>query len=588
MYFYHNLAGSGHVLSYFLETMCSLSDLPPEVVVIVVTHLEVKELAVSRRLNAIVENFCEQQFHLELQLAGYVQPRNSRTDISTIGKLSILRNNQERWMTHSPSAQIQNLELYGTYDYSGISSDDEEPVFYGGVLAHWNATDDTPTTSLKLDLVQLQSHNTGLSQKRWYIIEPMIPVTDYWFDQRQDLLVLLAVKHEVFEFHLRTLSKNESHPDAAHSGLLQLTARTVPSTGDLSLQFVGHFIFVHSPGNPGCIHGWDWTTGELQLDRQTGFGVSKDVVFLLDSVLVVPRLVSAIASTNPPVAVLDIYSLTSPSGVRLDMNIVATLKIVPPYTRPQHSDGPELALLYLQRSAGPIYQPSHSQRSTFRGPPAVFEPDDAKRLILLQFNYEKYSSDISSFLILPLESVQGAIETLGDQPGMHCQVAWEHWAAGTHWVYRLPVAYAISLGPTSQHMTSGTRMILPRIIENGIKDHWQREDLVLDILDLDKSFMESHQNTRLRLGPHDHNAMIDSWVYYSKEDLVNSVASAYDEWMGGASYTTAPYAMSTFVHRDTKGLAYQEYLITWTDEEHLLFLKRNELRMSCGIDVYTF
>jgi hypothetical protein len=70
-----------------------------------------------------------------------------------------------------------------------------------------------------------------------------------------------------YEFHLRTLSTNEQHPDVAHTGILKLQLASAQHMKYPSLQVVGRLVVVHFVDHSGHVYVWDWTTGELQLVR---------------------------------------------------------------------------------------------------------------------------------------------------------------------------------------------------------------------------------------------------------------------------------------------------------------------------------
>jgi hypothetical protein len=72
---------------------------------------------------------------------------------------------------------------------------------------------------------------------------------------------------ECYDFHIRTLSTNEHHPDTTHTGILRLKLPSAPHTRGHSLQVVGRLVVVHFVDRSGHIYVWDWTTGDLQLVR---------------------------------------------------------------------------------------------------------------------------------------------------------------------------------------------------------------------------------------------------------------------------------------------------------------------------------
>ncbi|KAG9082743.1 hypothetical protein FRC07_014119, partial [Ceratobasidium sp. 392] len=120
--------------------------------------------------NKFIESSPEFQFQIALYNVGYVEPQNSRLDVGTGEKLSILKNHLHCWNDVSPSS-IHEFYLEDTYNGRGLTHGDVEPLFHDGVLAHWSTESHETFSSLTLNIVQLPSPNKGLALKEWKIVE---------------------------------------------------------------------------------------------------------------------------------------------------------------------------------------------------------------------------------------------------------------------------------------------------------------------------------------------------------------------------------------------------------------------------------
>jgi hypothetical protein len=165
---------------------------------------------------------------------------------------------------------------------------DWDPLFYGGVLAHWTCARPDPNFSLRLDVAQVASPNKGADTKLWTVFEEKVHAHDFWMEPKYDLLVLfeavgapeesnkllvrvrftftrgasfclLHLCIEVHNFHLRTLSSNEARPNALCSAEGLMTWACVLlnllGTGWLLTFRVIRTVLLYGTGRPGQIVG---------------------------------------------------------------------------------------------------------------------------------------------------------------------------------------------------------------------------------------------------------------------------------------------------------------------------------------------
>lgn len=214
-----------------------------------------------RFLRRIAEADAYIQYLLELDICGYAEPDNPRSDLSYSEKREIIRTHRAR-LDHPEKIEPEIYELQAS-DHRSTS------VYIGGVYA---CAVRTPTTSAgvirQLYFFQLPSPNRGVNQKHWVIADLGVDAAAYTIDPEQDLLVLLdGDPYTGYNLHLRSMFTNRAHPKASPASpvLSYRCSRTSDSYHCVSFEVSGDLLaaaFRPGPENlPSCIVIWSWNTG---------------------------------------------------------------------------------------------------------------------------------------------------------------------------------------------------------------------------------------------------------------------------------------------------------------------------------------
>ncbi|KAG9097530.1 hypothetical protein FRC06_007457 [Ceratobasidium sp. 370] len=173
-------------------------DLPPELWGKILAYLRILELEqcrlVCKMFYSLTHSVPECRFRLELASAGYAEPSNPRTDISTAQATDIFRAHLSRTVSQTDDLSEFMAAGFRVDRRNGRSLSEPEirPMFFGGVLARWSSVYSDSYLPLRMDAVRLPSSNKGTRLERWKVFEPELDVQGYWMEPKYDLLVLLV------------------------------------------------------------------------------------------------------------------------------------------------------------------------------------------------------------------------------------------------------------------------------------------------------------------------------------------------------------------------------------------------------------
>ncbi|KAG9087134.1 hypothetical protein FRC07_012898, partial [Ceratobasidium sp. 392] len=319
-------------------------------------------------------------------------------------------------------------------------------------------------------------------------------------------------------------------------------------------------------------------------DRTTGIGAADNLVFLSDSMLVIPRSTFNRESENLQLGVLDVYALTPTDNSGLDMELVATLQLPMfhsiPASRTYISPRSRIA---MRCYVDPIRQLSSLQNPVLSSQPAVFELADASRILLIDFDFlaPAARNNTPSFLLVPVSSIWSAVENIPRHTDMiraqHHQVSWEVWGVTTRWIHRFrPIGLFFNADP-GKYLTSGTRVLLPQRSEqcDNIVSHictWNcYHPLVIGALDFYPPLTQVFAQDAVQANPEADKVDRSRRMYHIGSDRFTPMASV-DEWMGNAKLAVAPYVKSQLCHAQfDRKVRHADYLKVWADEEHREF-----------------
>lgn len=213
------------------------------------------------------------QFLLELDICGYTEPDNPRSDLSYSGKREVLRSHKAR-LDHPEKIVPETYELHAAED--GTSS-----VYTGGVYV-WALLQPTAWRGAirQLYFYQFPSPNRGVKYKHWVVSDLGVEAEYYTIDPEQDLLVLLEgdsidLPFTGYNLHLRSMSTNQAHPKACSASTIMSyrCSTSLNPASFVSFEISGCLLAVAfrsgSEEDPSCIVIWNWTTGvELTVSQK--------------------------------------------------------------------------------------------------------------------------------------------------------------------------------------------------------------------------------------------------------------------------------------------------------------------------------
>ncbi|KAG8892969.1 hypothetical protein FRB99_002319, partial [Tulasnella sp. 403] len=263
----------------------NIASLPNEIIVLVLSYLNWKDLLTCMRLSRSFKQFIAESIELQylIELGSACMVDNPYTLLPVITKLQRLRRLRTAWDDPS-DALADRFEVEGkipTYDLQK------------GILTI-GASEVPVTTSLTYYC--LRSRVSDREPKAWRLGDLGVEVRDFTTDPDMDLIVLMERKRvsdkaleteEIDQLHFRTMMGNDIHPLAARPTLQ--TSRISMSLGDelfRTLILRGRLLAYQRSGTLGDVSYtflqiWDWTTGKLvfSLEEQ---GYESSFVFLDD------------------------------------------------------------------------------------------------------------------------------------------------------------------------------------------------------------------------------------------------------------------------------------------------------------------
>ncbi|KAG8680524.1 hypothetical protein FRC08_016230, partial [Ceratobasidium sp. 394] len=458
-------------------------------------------------------------------------------------------------------------------------------LFRDGVIAQWSSVLSDSYMPLQLDIVQLPSLNTGSDLKQWRLIEHELYIRQCDIEPACDLLVLLVLLEyqcasNRYGIHFRTLSTNDTHPDA----IVEYLDCGIYPWG-FRVECLGDIVVAYLPSTRanGQTFGEDgiepliynWTTGALldlskrPLPRWLGV-ISKDVV-------VVPRSSFTYGSRDDPMGYLDIYLIDwscSPS-----MALVMTLELpvihsVPTPTTGLHGITDDSRAFCFHLSVGAGLRSSGSKADT-RGLPQIFGPTKANRLLRLHISLP-YTGGASlrrqpafSSLYIPTGVIYGALKLHASGSPFY-RVPWEHWSPGARWIHG-PLN---NVAAYSGYRHPGSRCILFQ------RDQDTAQITKFYVLDFNPHFLKDleHRRSEPSSNTTDHTTVPTKWTYQPPEINVVSPTGSNAEpytWLADsdADRAIAPYAWSLIQNEELYRVMEQGVRNILFDAEHIVVVQ---------------
>ncbi|KAG2140120.1 hypothetical protein DEU56DRAFT_735144 [Suillus clintonianus] len=283
----------------------TLIQLPPEILCHVLAFLDAYDLMrirkTSKRLKEIVDDSEMLQYTIDLSYFQMIPVGPSETDVppATLRKQLGLYNAawqraEYEWKCSLPSLMLGQIYafgggIYGSAGENCISFARLPSASDSGDLYYWSHPVDVPA------------------------------LVDFTFCAAQDLLIIVSrppdLQSYVYDVHLRSLTTNDTHPDAAQPSLKALDEddvgrRILDPIGHVKVQIVGNYISmlcrdaIGSMGNVlDCIQLWDWKSEEgYQFILLFDCGIS-DCSFITED-----RFLALVASGT-----VEIYSIADKS-----------------------------------------------------------------------------------------------------------------------------------------------------------------------------------------------------------------------------------------------------------------------------------
>lgn len=234
-----------------------LLDLPTELLIEVLKYLRHHDLLrcqeVCRTLHDLVRDCVELQYIIELAADNLVDGSRKPGSPSTAERLQLLLDRRRRWreldwtqkVVVPIPGQCQAYELVGgTFAKSMSTTNAESWAGPRHLNVTWLPTRDTPAHSII-------RNDLG------------IPTRDFAIDPSQDLIALVEMDHgpmTLLKIHIRTISTNKQHPQAAKPCLIAPVPFTIGTCFIQIVQdVVGMFFWLHEPS----LLVWNWRTAEV-------------------------------------------------------------------------------------------------------------------------------------------------------------------------------------------------------------------------------------------------------------------------------------------------------------------------------------
>ncbi|PCH37773.1 hypothetical protein WOLCODRAFT_161036 [Wolfiporia cocos MD-104 SS10] len=227
--------------------------LPSDVIAQILSHLDTRTLlrcrSVSRQFRMMVDETAEQQYKIELTVAGMEDGPISM--LGSSDRLKLLREHQKAWETLDYKRQDVVPMLAG-----------EVWELYGGVLAQAQG-------GRTLCFCQLPSVLRGIEEKRWTLKDLGFVIRDFGMDLSQDLLVAIqrsSRRSNLIHIHLHALSTGAAHPSAPSPAIL--THRPEGNDPSYTISVSGEYLGIlfdcdHDRHNELVI--WNWKSGAREL-----------------------------------------------------------------------------------------------------------------------------------------------------------------------------------------------------------------------------------------------------------------------------------------------------------------------------------
>lgn len=252
-----------------------LLEVPDEVQLKILENADPQDIrscqSVCRTFYNLIVSSPQIQYILSLDTLGYAMPSVPRLDLTTRQKVEFLERHRRNW---SFPGNLQPTEYV-------IQLSDAGNVyrFDGGVYTHslHIAPNSRTSAIVGLHFYQLPSPNLGLEFREWCIPNLGLSARGFDIDTAQDLLILVELANPIRSWsegcwiHLRTMSDNSQHPNAA---LPFLIAEFTESEGDLESRIIPMLFDIEVVGSllailfrsrtqqiTSWVIVWDWNRG---------------------------------------------------------------------------------------------------------------------------------------------------------------------------------------------------------------------------------------------------------------------------------------------------------------------------------------
>ncbi|KIK64098.1 hypothetical protein GYMLUDRAFT_40341 [Collybiopsis luxurians FD-317 M1] len=285
--------GEEAIISSIHTTMSvQLTDLPPELLALILSYLPAKDLltcdSLNRGFHDMISDSVTLQYNIDLHKA--CAKDNSHCTLSCSEKLDLLRRKEESWSNCAPSFHHTvglTFSPGSVYDLSG-------DVYLLG-----------DHTRQRLQFLQLPNTPDRVPQWSTFGSGDNAHIVDFGLNLLEHDIIALVTAREVYippaaspvlaiDLSLRQFSTGKSHPLAKAPLIPVIISQPRWGTPSINLEIVGKYLtlvttFWRNPNERSRMYVYEWQSGQLVMEINGSPESYSGIVFLSEDIILLPN-----------------------------------------------------------------------------------------------------------------------------------------------------------------------------------------------------------------------------------------------------------------------------------------------------------